>query len=602
MKQLKKGQARLLKSALALLLTLFLACGLLALPAMAATPPLVANTIITHYPISPSTTTDIEDVEWNDNGTVGYAHPGAAAGWTDPYLAVTPQHHVEITPKKVTFNGYGSLQALDYVFTQNKYLNWGNTFTIVPNNMQAHALGETGYLFNGRINVVNATSTPPQHTYTGYALVIRPLTDAAMSSAPFAILLYYMNDEPFLFDTFTNQRKSTGAASTPPYTNISTRTLVHTFVPTTGITPGFPAIPDQDKKQYEIDVNIDPLTREFSVKVDVLDQFGNPLGDSNLDGVDDGDLPAYLETTALGPATQTGFGFYTGYFNHSCSIFTGMSYDNIQVRVYDLEELTPAKSTVNFLAEGTSVVLCDPVSRTDGYVTQKYKVEPPPTLEIGGVTWTLARSSRGALVGGAHDNLEYQTANTDNVTNVYYERTYSVTEKWLIDGTTTQVNTTTYPDKVRSGLALGVAISPSLAPPKTIGDYTYYGYRIDGGAVVTGEPPAVTEVLIASLGTDSTISYLYKKNATPVEPAPDKPTIIPIPIIAPIVPIVPIIKLDFCKPASGGKKPDKDVKETVKLPKTGDNSMTIALVAVLGLGLAMAGAVAMMPRKRRLED
>jgi len=104
------------------------------------------------------------------------------------------------------------------------------------------------------------------------------------------------------------------------------------------------------------------------------------------------------------------------------------------------------------------------------------------------------------------------------------------------------------------------------------------------------------------LGADSTISYLYKKNTPPPEPAPDKPPIIPIPIIAPIVPIVPIIDIDFDKLFHREKKPDKEVKEAVKPPKTGDNSMTIALVAALGLGLAMAGAVAMAPRKRKLED
>lgn len=600
MEQLKKGQARLLKSALALLLTLFLACGMLALPAMAAIPPLVANDVIYHYPITPSMGTDVIDVTWNG----GFAHPGGS----DPYISPPPAKHVDITTNKVTFYGYGSLSALDYVFSQGQYLNWGNTFTIVPDSMRAHSLGETGYLFNGAITI-DTSVTPNKHYYTGYALVIRPRTDSAMTSGtPFSIILYYMNNvldirgEEFKLDSFIDQRRSDGVS---PYTNVPGRTIVHEFVPTgTGVVPVLPAIPDNDKKQYKIDVEIDPLTRAFSVKVDVLDAAGNPLPDANLDGVGDGDIPAYQELAAnvLGPATQTGFGFYTGYFNHSCNIQTVMSYDNIQVRVYDIQQLTAAKSTVNFLAEGTSAVLCAPVSRTDGYATQKYKVTPPPTLEIGGVTWTLVRSSRGVLTGGAHDNLEYQTADADNVTNVYYERKYSVTEKWLIDGTTTQVDATNYPDKVRAGLAAGVAISPSLAPPKTIGDYTYYGYRIDGGTVVTGEPPAVTAVLIASLGADSTISYLYKKNTPPPEPAPDKPPIIPIPIIAPIVPIVPIIDIDFDKLFHREKKPDKEVKEAVKPPKTGDNSMTIALVAALGLGLAMAGAVAMAPRKRKLED
>jgi len=593
MSQVKKGNtkhAHLRTTILALLLTAVLACGMLALPASAVpvTPPINKDAVIYNYPYEADGTVEPKNVTWTDS----LIHP-RGADWSAAYPA--PATHVAITDVDVTFYGYFREAYMDFVFSQSPTAkNWGNTFTIVPQNMNFHTLSEAAYLFNGKL-VNSGTSTAPIYHYTGYALALRAPSSSSVGTA--SIYLYYMHNEKFECDNFASQRGGTSPI-------VGTRTLVHTFVPDS--TKGIPAIPvgtSATADQYRLAVNIDPDTREFTVKVDVLDFNGNLLT-----GAKDGDLTIYDSTLDVtfpldggGAPAGTGFGFYTGYFSHACQIISSMKFDVVKVKLFDEAVAVPAKSTVNFLSNyGANPALCAAVSKSgtaDGsFVGQQYKVTIPEEINIDGVIWSLVRTSRDTdpnKVGNVIDKLIYQTADADNVTNAYYEREteYKVTEMFVEENTTKLVDAAGYPNKVTSNVSAGAAFSPTAAPPKTIKDFTYVGYRVNGGTLVKGNPPAAGTVLIASVTGDSVITYEYAKAES------GGVTILPIPIIAPITPIVPIIpiNLNFCK--SDCEKPIQKSCKAEPCPKTGDNSM--ALAALLGLSFAVAGAAALKRKAKK---
>jgi len=270
--------------------------------------------VIYNYPYAPAPQTvpaSPTDINWTT--TVDHNDPSANRGgvpiqgyeqaYTQAQSATyngtaTPDHVVmsddAMTGGVVSFYGYGIMPYADEVFSSNSgSASQGLSFTLNPVVMNFHAFSESGYLFNGQMT----TGADGNTYYTGYAVILSCANSAGMQendpNAPNTASLgvYYINNELWNTESFT------------PGNVATTRTLIATLV--TGIT-------NLSTTTYRVSVEIDPATRAFSV-------FLNGQQYANVSA-------SQVQGGANGP---TGFGFYTGYYAHNCSILTVIRYEDV---------------------------------------------------------------------------------------------------------------------------------------------------------------------------------------------------------------------------------------------------------------------------------
>ena len=377
----------------AMILSLF---GSVAPPAAQASQP--AGDVIFNYPYAPApktSPTSPKDIDWNYSAD----HTGYDQAYTQAFSeqyngGATPDHVVLSddlrTAGTVAFYGYGAQPNMDYIFTTAAPgVVQGLSFVMHPVNMDFHTLSETGYLFNGQLSKQGSATY-----YTGYAVILSSASDPGMqesdqaAGAAAALRVYYLDQEPWSTENFK------------PGTTLSTRTLIATIK--TGIN-------NLDSTPYRVSVEIDPATRAFKVYVD-------------------GDLQVSVDATQVkggtggtaGPAGPAGFGFFTGYYAHSCTILTRISYENISIitRAASADDAPDTDCTVRFLESGTNKEIRTPETET-GVIGQRYRIVQPRKITYGGATYYLARNSANAPIQ-SDLTLSYDKNAANNVTTLYY--------------------------------------------------------------------------------------------------------------------------------------------------------------------------------------
>ena len=294
--------------------------------------------------------------------------------------AATPDHMVA-SGNQLTFYGYGIKPYMDYAFT-NKYVSLGAAFILNPLVMNFHTFSESGYLFNG----VMANGC-----YTGYALILACGNSAGMQendiTAPntAAMRLYYINNELWSTNFFYPGSSAAGG----------TRTLIATIKTN---------ISNFSTTAFRISTEIAP-DRSFKLYVD-------------------GDMCASVDAP-LGSSTDTGFGFYTGYYAHDCTRLTIIRYEGITIDMPPTAPYTPSDATVKFVDyDNPTRELCA-ADTEDGYFGQKYYVVQPQSIMVdeGGteVEYLLMKNSRNTSIQ-SDIQLKYMASSTQNETTLYYAR------------------------------------------------------------------------------------------------------------------------------------------------------------------------------------
>ena len=396
-----------------LVAAILLSCFASLLPAKTAGPPAGPfGDVIQNYPYNQdSPIPSVEDVVWDsvihsfyDRAYTDSSNPvpgssgqytadeklshDCATGTSGYYNGLygngpTPDHLV-LNGDDINFFGYGIEPHMDYVFSEGYYeKTYGNAFILRPLMMNFHSFSETGYLFNGTMT----TGAGGYKYYTGYALVLKCANEAGMqendSASPntAALCLYYINNERL--DTESFRPGNTGAAGT--------RTLI-TVVKNN--------IQNWDTTPFRTSVEIDPDTRAFKVYVDDV-------------------LRADVAAGAVqgGPTGPTGFGFYTGYYEHNCGILTRIRYEDVAVNVLRSNE--PASATV-FLVDDDGNTIRNPETET-GYVTQRYRITQPLEVEYDGETYYLIENDRGLPIFG-DIQLRYWLDSAENETTLIYTK------------------------------------------------------------------------------------------------------------------------------------------------------------------------------------
>ena len=299
--------------------------------------------------------------------------------------APTPDHVVK-DGNVLKFFGYGIEPNMDYLFTGDVYArSYGNSFILQPVNMNFHSFSETGYLFNG----IMQEGLDNNVTYTGYALILRcantagMLEDSADESNVASLSLYYLDHVTWNTSNFS---PASAAAGSTLITTIKTgiRTL--------------------DSTPFRVSTEIDPQTRAFKVY---------------LDGMLRATVPA--AQVAGGAGGPQGFGFYTGYYEHSCTILTRIYYEEVAVSVIPRRETVTAQ--VSFVEKDTDVVIRTPETET-GLPGQKYKIVQPEKIFYGGQEYWLYGNSK--LTSRESDIQTWYFA-SGNDTTLYYINKNSLT-------------------------------------------------------------------------------------------------------------------------------------------------------------------------------
>ena len=403
MKRERSKKLQAIKVMLGILMALVLLPGGFITPArVAQADPGPLADVIFNYPFDVSTPPhNIEEAfDWTvfdhaDGEHGGYDYAYTQSGSASLNGVATPSHVVfmnnvsgKIEPglnNSIAFYGYAQPPFMDYVFADNGP-STGNAFIMRPLWMNFHTFSESGYLFNGKME---------DGCYTGYAVVLQCGNSAGMLEGDHtqpntaALRLYYINHEQWDTEQFTPGSAARGD-----------RTLLATFITdisdinagsTTANTP------------YRVEVSIDPLTRAFDVFIN-------------------GSLRASVSQTdvAGGSGGATGFGFFTGYYEHDCSKLTRMRFEEITADSDPLPVISTS-ATVRFVRLGTNIELRQ-AETENGYVGQGYRIVQPQRLNIGDAEYHLVENSRGTSLWS---DIRAMYRNTDNdpdinVTTLYY--------------------------------------------------------------------------------------------------------------------------------------------------------------------------------------
>jgi uncharacterized repeat protein (TIGR01451 family) len=291
----------------------------------------------------------------------------------------------------IRFLGTDVQAIMDIAFTDDSVDGFSSmAFTLRPIVMNFHTFRESAFLFNG---------TFTGNKYTGYAIILENThgygTSSGYSSSGVgkgdAILsVFYLENE-----TFSNSNFNPGKIT-------STRTLL--------------GVIKDDIKQLS--------TAPFEIEI-------NKYSDGGYDVSVDGKVCVEI----VSPKNDgSGYGFYTGYYLHSCSVLTVMAFENISI-MQPSRPGGPARTevTVKFLDKTNNNKVAKTLTRPWNladhekiYVGDQYKVIPPEN--INGYTY----------VGSNKDNLDrltYQANADDNVVELYYEKKYTVSKTASVNGT-----------------------------------------------------------------------------------------------------------------------------------------------------------------------
>jgi alpha-tubulin suppressor-like RCC1 family protein len=323
-----------------------------------------------------------EEQAWAYTGDTSAKYNGTA----------TPDHLVIDEPTNtIRFLGTGVNAIMDMVYTDvydDGFLM--SSFTLTPINMNFHTFRETGFLFGGGFD---------GDVYTGYAVILEN-THGYLSGPGYynrfgegvgdAVLsVYYIENEYFNKNSFK------------PGNVVTTRRLMGTI--------------KDDIKQLS--------TEPFDIDVEKLPNGGFTVA---LDG-----RVCVEVDEPLGEETN-GFGFYTGYYEHYCTVLTVMAFDGITI-VEGGTEPVETGVTVRFLNYNDhSQVLAEEVTRPWNlaasdpiYAGDKYKVIPPES--IGEYVYVAA--SRTTL-----DPITYRSNPANNVIELYYEKATTVSKNASVNG------------------------------------------------------------------------------------------------------------------------------------------------------------------------
>ncbi|MDR0490378.1 MAG: S-layer homology domain-containing protein, partial [Oscillospiraceae bacterium] len=297
------------------------------------------------------------------------------------YNGVETPDHVVLDGDDISFYGYDVPPYADSVFTDLYDVN-GVSFVLRPVIMNFHTFSESGFLFNGEFSYVGS-----KLYYTGYAVILKCGNVAGMlENSPTAantasLCLYYIDNEEWNPTYFS------------PGNVTTTRTLISVIK--TGIN-------NLDSTPYKIDIDIDSATRAFDVYIDGF--LRASISSADVEG---------------GASGSTGFGFYTGYYGHSCQILTRIRFEDTKFDIDRTERET--KSTVYFLDVLTGNQIRDPETVEDGLSGQQYRIVQPLIIDTGipQFMYVLSHNSRGT---DTNDDiiLTYQTNPLRNTTTLYY--------------------------------------------------------------------------------------------------------------------------------------------------------------------------------------
>ena len=326
----------------------------------------------------------VQDIKW-----FKIDHPGYDMAYTQTISQThngteTPDHAV-LLGDDISFYGYGVPPYADSVFTDLYEVN-GISFTLRPVIMNFHTFSEAGFLFNGEFYFVGN-----KMLYTGYAVVLKCGNVAGMlennpaAANTASLCLYYIDSEEWNSNYFQ------------PGNITSTRTLI--AVLKSGIN-------NLDPTPYRISLEIDSATRAFDIYFEGALRAGLSAAD--------------VQGGAAGPM---GFGFYTGYYAHSCSILTRIRFENIKMDINPEEKKTGA--TVRFVDALSDTEIRPPEIITDGLSGQQYRVVQPRFIGVNDPQYyySLSSNSRGADINNDIP-LTYQSNPLRNITTLYYSLQY----------------------------------------------------------------------------------------------------------------------------------------------------------------------------------
>jgi uncharacterized repeat protein (TIGR01451 family) len=344
----------------------------------------VGYDVITNYPSiytppGSGVVTEIPLAILNWNKTID--HPGYERAYTAErsqyYNGTATPNHVVLDNSTIRFMGYGVEPYMDIYFTDDYIGDFDSaSFTMRPRNMNFHSFSESGFLFNGSFGGAN------NEYYTGYAVILKcGNMEGMMAGGIGTMSLVYMQNERMNGNSYS------------PGTLASTRTLIAT-----------------------IKRGIETLsTAPYDIRIEYRNDGGFAL---MLDG--------QLAAEVLVPKTNAkGLGFFTGYYEHNCSILSVVQYENVSVGIKDFEpEETSARvQFVNFLEKDnptTHGIIADEQTK-DGLFEDKFKVTPPATI----AGYKYYRADRVKL-----DPITYQRNPAENLVILYYlPDDYSLLEK-----------------------------------------------------------------------------------------------------------------------------------------------------------------------------
>ena len=331
--------------------------------------------VIFNQPYTPSiieegSALNLSQIIWTDKLVHSYYDSAYTAATSAQYNGFSTPDHGVIKENKLIFSGYAKEPLMDYYFSEEYDRISGFSFTLAPQSMIFHTFYQTGFLFNG---------TMRDGYYTGYAIVLECSNSEGMSEEGTAALkLYYIENEHFDTESFN------------PGNSTTTRTLITT-------------LKDGIKNR---------TTPSFTISIGIT-SYGAVI--VFLDGVQRVNIPANQVKGSV-----TGFGFFTGYYLHNCSILSVVRYDDLILGVFSDGEPAPAAASVEFVIENTNTQIRLPETET-GLQGQEYIIKQPQEVEYDGDTYFLCGNSKG-LPTYVDIDLKYSKNSDANKTSLYYRK------------------------------------------------------------------------------------------------------------------------------------------------------------------------------------
>ncbi len=483
----KTVRARLAAALAATLLlsTLPLLPGLSAVSPAAPAPAQVINnypTAITPGQLTATNAIALNQMDWTkkayhsfyDNAKgLSPAVPTGAQAYTattsKQFNGTATPDHVVLSKDSLRFLGYGAYNNLDLLYT-DAYSSFETLdFTFKPKQIKFHTLNQSGFLFNGSFSGANNAY------YTGYALLIDVTTQSQGKTKGVASLkLVYMENQ--LFNT-TGNNTFPAAGLTFKTQDIIMPTIVE------GTTPDF-------------QVQLVKTATGFSLYID-------------------GNLVREIDPAA--GATLPGFGFFAGYYSHSCKALTVVEYSNLKIAV----KIAPATTDpqVKFIDKDTGSAIADaqttPTNATASYVGDEFWVDTSgvQTITANGTTYSYVGSDTSNL---AHITYKAGGAAANTVVLYYKDAALLPVKHASINGGTSwdATGTASDPVNVNQGDIIDYKIDVKVpeqfsTPPKPVRFV---------GATTSDTPSADIRPLSAIVPSNNFYSYPTAVSASAAKP------------------------------------------------------------------------------------